>query len=272
MPEKSGLMRGKRGLIMGVANHRSLAWGIAKACHGHGAELAFTYQGDALKKRVEPLAQEIGGIVAGDCDVTDANSIDAVFAAVQSAWGGIDFLVHAIAFSDKDQLDGRYVDTTADNFAKTMLISCFSFTAIAQRAEKLMTNGGSMLTLTYYGSEKWMPHYNVMGVAKAALEASVWYLAADLGVKNIRVNAISSGPIKTLAASGIGDFRYILKWNEHNAPLRRNVTIEEVGEAGAYLLSDMSRGVTGEVHHVDAGYHIVGMKHPDAPDIAVGKE
>jgi enoyl-[acyl-carrier protein] reductase I len=272
MPEKSGLMRGKRGLIMGVANHRSLAWGIAKACHGHGAELAFTYQGDALKKRVEPLAREIGGIVLGDCDVTDAKSIDAVFAAVQSAWGGIDFLVHAIAFSDKDQLDGRYVDTTADNFAKTMLISCFSFTAIAQRAEKLMANGGSMLTLTYYGSEKWMPHYNVMGVAKAALEASVWYLAADLGVKNIRVNAISSGPIKTLAASGIGDFRYILKWNEYNAPLRRNVTIEEVGEAGAYLLSDMSRGVTGEVHHVDAGYHIVGMKHPDAPDIAVGKE
>jgi enoyl-[acyl-carrier protein] reductase I len=272
MPEKSGLMRGKRGLVMGVANHRSLAWGIAKACHGHGAELAFTYQGEALKKRVEPLAHEIGGIVAGDCDVTDASSIDAVFAAVQSAWGGIDFLVHAIAFSDKDQLDGRYVDTTADNFTKTMLISCFSFTAIAQRAEKLMANGGSMLTLTYYGSEKWMPHYNVMGVAKAALEASVWYLAADLGVKNIRVNAISSGPIKTLAASGIGDFRYILKWNEHNAPLRRNVTIEEVGEAGAYLLSDMSRGVTGEVHHVDAGYHIVGMKHPDAPDIAVGKE
>jgi enoyl-[acyl-carrier protein] reductase I len=272
MSEKSGLMRGKRGLVMGVANHRSLAWGIAKACHGHGAELAFTYQGEALKKRVEPLAREIGGVVVGDCDVTDPKSIDAVFAALASAWGGIDFLVHAIAFSDKDQLDGRYVDTTQDNFAKTMLISCYSLTAIAQRAEKLMTNGGSMLTLTYYGSEKWMPHYNVMGVAKAALEASVWYLAADLGVKNIRVNAISSGPIKTLAASGIGDFRYILKWNEFNAPLRRNVTIEDVGEAGAYLLSDMSRGVTGEVHHVDAGYHIVGMKHPDAPDIAVGKE
>jgi len=272
MPENSGLMHGKRGLVMGVANHRSLAWGIAKACHGHGAELAFTYQGEALKKRVEPLAHEIGGIVVGDCDVTDAKSIDAVFAAVQSAWGGIDFLVHAIAFSDKDQLDGRYVDTTQENFTKTMLISCFSLTSIAQRAEKLMPNGGSMLTLTYYGSEKWMPHYNVMGVAKAALEASVWYLAADLGVKNIRVNAISSGPIKTLAASGIGDFRYILKWNEYNAPLRRNVTIEEVGQAGAYLLSDMSRGVTGEIHHVDAGYHIVGMKHPDAPDIAVGKE
>jgi enoyl-[acyl-carrier protein] reductase I len=211
MPEKSGLMRGKRGLVMGVANHRSLAWGIAKACHGHGAELAFTYQGEALKKRVEPLAQEIGGIVAGDCDVTDPKSIDAVFSKLQSAWGGIDFLVHAIAFSDKDQLDGRYVDTTQENFIKTMVISCYSLTAIAQRAEKVMPNGGAMLTLTYYGSEKWMPHYNVMGVAKAALEASVWYLAADLGVKNIRVNAISSGPIKTLAASGIGDFRYILK-------------------------------------------------------------
>jgi enoyl-[acyl-carrier protein] reductase I len=272
MSENSGLMRGKRGLIMGVANHRSLAWGIAKACHGHGAELAFTYQGDALKKRVEPLAHEVGGIVVGDCDVTEPATIDAVFAGLKSAWGAIDFLVHAIAFSDKDQLDGRYVDTTADNFTKTMLISCYSLTAIAQRAERMMPNGGSMLTLTYYGSEKWMPHYNVMGVAKSALEASVRYLAADLGVKNIRVNAISSGPIKTLAASGIGDFRYILKWNEHNAPLRRSVTIEEVGEAGAYLLSDMSRGVTGEVHHVDAGYHVVGMKHPDAPDIAVGKE
>ncbi|HLN36998.1 MAG TPA: enoyl-ACP reductase FabI [Xanthobacteraceae bacterium] len=272
MPDVSGLMRGKRGLVMGVANHRSLGWGIAKACHGHGAELAFTYQGEALKKRVEPLAHEIGGIVVGDCDVTEPATIDAAFAKLQAAWGGIDFLVHAIAFSDKDQLDGRYVDTTADNFTKTMLISCYSFTAIAQRAEKMMPNGGAMLTLTYYGSEKWMPHYNVMGVAKSALEASVRYLAADLGVKNIRVNAISSGPIKTLAASGIGDFRYILKWNEHNAPLRRSVTIEEVGEAGAYLLSDMSRGVTGEVHHVDAGYHVVGMKHPDAPDIDVGKD
>ena len=272
MPENSALMRGKRGLIMGVANNRSLAWGIAKACRGHGADLAFTYQGEALKKRVVPLAHEVGGIVVGDCDVMDSKSIDAAFAAVQSAWGSIDFLVHAIAFSDKDQLDGRYIETTADNFTKTLLISCYSFTAIAQRAEKLMPNGGSMLTLTYYGSEKWMPHYNVMGVAKAALEASVYYLAADLGVKNIRVNAISSGPIKTLAASGIGDFRYILKWNEHNAPLRRSVTIEEVGDAGAYLLSDMSRGVTGEIHHVDAGYHIVGMKHPDAPDIVVGKE
>ncbi len=269
MPEVPGLLRGKRGLIMGVANHRSLAWGIAKACHGHGAALAFTYQGDALKKRVEPLARDVDGILVGDCDVTDPKSIDAAFDAVRSAWGALDFLVHAIAFSDKDQLDGRYVDTTQENFNKTMLVSCYSFTSIAQRAEKMMPNGGAMLTLTYYGAEKWMPHYNVMGVAKSALETSVRYLAADLGVKNIRVNAISSGPIKTLAASGIGDFRYILKWTESNAPLRRNVTIEEVGEAGVYLLSDMARGVTGEVHHVDAGYHIVGMKHPDAPDITV---
>jgi enoyl-[acyl-carrier protein] reductase I len=269
MPEVPGLLRGKRGLIMGVANHRSLAWGIAKACHGHGAALAFTYQGDALKKRVEPLARDVGGILVGDCDVTDPKSIDAAFDAVRSAWGALDFLVHAIAFSDKDQLDGRYVDTTQENFNKTMLVSCYSFTSIAQRAEKMMPNGGAMLTLTYYGAEKWMPHYNVMGVAKSALETSVRYLAADLGVKNIRVNAISSGPIKTLAASGIGDFRYILKWTESNAPLRRNVTIEEVGDAGVYLLSDMARGVTGEVHHVDAGYHIVGMKHPDAPDITV---
>jgi enoyl-[acyl-carrier protein] reductase I len=272
MPEATGLMRGKRGLIMGVANSRSLAWGIAKACHQQGAELAFSYQGDALKRRVEPLAQEVGGIVVGHCDVSEPATIDAVFAALGAAWDRLDFLVHAIAFSDRGQLDGRYVDTTADNFTKTMLVSCYSLTAIAQRAEKLMTNGGSMLTLTYYGSEKWMPHYNVMGVAKAALEASVRYLAADLGVKNIRVNAISSGPIKTLAASGIGDFRYILKWNEYNAPLRRSVTIEEVGDTAVYLLSDMARGVTGEVHHVDAGYHIVGMKHPDAPDIVVGKE
>ena len=270
MAEVSGLMRGKRGLVMGVANQRSLAWGIARACHAHGAVLAFTYQGDALKKRVEPLAREVGGIVVGDCDVASPASIDAAFEALHAVWGGLDFLVHAIAFSDKDQLDGRYVDTTADNFTKTMLISCYSFTAIAQRAEKMMPNGGALLTLTYYGSEKWMPHYNVMGVAKAALEASVRYLAADLGTKNIRVNAISSGPIKTLAASAVGDFRYILKWNESNAPLRRNVTTEEVGEAAAYLLSDMSRAVTGEVHHVDAGYHIVGIKHPDAPDIVVG--
>ena len=270
MPDMSGLMRGKRGLIMGVANQRSLAWGIAKACRGHGAELAFTYQGEALKKRVGPLAEEVAGIVVGDCDVAQPETIDAAFAKLQSAWGGLDFVVHAIAFSDRDQLDGRYVDTTADNFAKTMLISCYSFTAIAQRAEKMMTDGGSLLTLTYYGAEKWMPHYNVMGVAKAALEASVRYLAADLGTKNIRVNAISSGPIKTLAASAVGDFRYILKWNEGNAPLRRNVTNEDVGAAAVYLLSDMSRAVTGEVHHVDAGYHIVGMKHPDAADIVVG--
>jgi enoyl-[acyl-carrier protein] reductase I len=271
MPDASALMRGKRGLIMGVANNRSIAWGIAKACRAQGADLAFTYQGDALKKRVEPLAEEVDGLIVGHCDVSDPATIDAAFAAVQAAWGNLDFVVHAIAFSDREQLDGRYVDTTADNFSKTLLISCYSFTAIAQRAEKLMPNGGSMLTLTYYGSEKWMPHYNVMGIAKAALECSVRYLAADLGVKNIRVNAISSGPIKTLAASGIGDFRYILKWNEYNTPLRRNVTLEEVGNTAVYFLSDMSRAVTGEIHHVDAGYHIIGMKHPDAPDIAVGK-
>jgi enoyl-[acyl-carrier protein] reductase I len=272
MAEASGLMRGKRGLIMGVANNRSIAWGVARACRDHGAELAFTYQGDALKKRVEPLAEEVGGLVVGHCDVTDPATLDNVFTAVKSAWGSLDFVLHAIAFSDKDQLDGRYVDTSADNFSKTMLVSCYSFTAVAQRAEKLMPKGGSLLTLSYYGAEKWMPHYNVMGLAKAALEASVRYMAADLGAKNIRVNAISSGPIKTLAASGIGDFRYILKWNEYNTPLRRNVTLEDVGKTGVYFLSDMASGVTGEVHHVDAGYHIVGMKHPDAPDIAVGKE
>src|SRR5438309_11402315 len=272
MVEPAGLMRGKRGLIMGVANNRSIAWGIAKACRAQGAELGFTFQGDALKKRVEPLAAEVGGILLGHCDVTDPATIDAAFDAAAKAWGGIDFVVHAIAFSDKDQLSGRYVETTADNFSQTLLSSCYSLTAIAQRAEKLMTQGGSILTLTFYGSEKWMPHYNVMGVAKAALEASVRYLAADLGEKNIRVNAISSGPIKTLAASGIGDFRYILKWNENNAPLRRSVTIEEVGDTAVYFLCDLSRGVTGEIHHVDAGYHIVGMKHPDAPDIVVGKE
>jgi enoyl-[acyl-carrier protein] reductase I len=269
MPESAGLMAGKRGLILGVANNRSIAWGIAKSARAHGAELAFTYQGDALRKRVEPLAQEVGGIVVGHCDVTDPATIDAVFAATAAKWGGIDFIVHAIAFSDRAQLDGRYVDTTQDNFVTTMVISCYSFTAIAQRAEKLMPNGGAMLTLTYYGAEKWMPHYNVMGIAKAGLEASVRYLAADLGTKKIRVNAISAGPIKTLAASGIGDFRYILSWNEHNTPLRRNVTADEVGDTAVYLLSDMSRGVTGEILHVDSGYHIVGMKHPDAPDIAV---
>lgn len=266
-------MTGKRGLIMGVANNRSIAWGLAKACRNHGAEIALTYQGEALKKRVEPLAADLDAILAGHCDVTDGASIDAVFELLKERWGRLDFLVHAIAFSDKDQLDGRYLDTTEDNFSKTMLISCYSFTAVAQRAEKLMTEGGSLLTLTYYGAEKWMPHYNVMGVAKAALEASVRYLAADLGEKAIRVNAISAGPVRTLAAAGIGDFRYILKWNEYNAPLRRLVSIDEIGEAGVYLLSDMSRGVTGEVHHVDAGYHVVGMKNPSAPDIsASGKD
>jgi enoyl-[acyl-carrier protein] reductase I len=267
MADATGLMHGKRGLIMGVANNRSIAWGIAKAARQHGAELAFTYQGEAIKKRVEPLAAEVGGVVVGHCDVTDDASLDAVFAAIKEKWGALDFVLHAIAFSDKDQLDGRYVDTTPENFTKTLQISCYSFTAVAQRAEKMMPNGGALLTLTYYGAEKWMPHYNVMGIAKAALEASVMYLAADLGEKGIRVNAISAGPIKTLAAAGIGDFRYILKWNEYNAPLRRSVTIEEVGDAGVYLLSDMSRSVTGEVHHVDAGYHIVGMKNPAAPDI-----
>jgi enoyl-[acyl-carrier protein] reductase I len=272
MPEASGLMRGKRGLIMGVANNRSIAWGIAKSCHQQGAEIAFTYQGDALKKRVEPLAAEIGGLVAGHCDVTDPATLDAAFAVIGEKWGSLDFVVHAIAFSDKRELDGRYVDTTADNFSNTMLISCYSFTAVAQRAEKLMPTGGALLTLTYFGAEKWMPHYNVMGVAKAALEASVRYLAADLGTKQIRVNALSAGPIRTLAAAGIGDFRYILRWNEYNSPLRRNVTTEEVGDTAMYLLSDLSRGVTGEIHHVDAGYNIVGMKHPDAPDISVVKE
>jgi enoyl-[acyl-carrier protein] reductase I len=267
------LMKGKRGLIMGVANKMSIAWGIAKSCAAQGAELAFTYQGDALKKRVEPLAAEIGGHVVGHCDVTDSASIDAVFEEVNKLWGGLDFVLHAIAYSDKDELTGRYLDTSEGNFTKSMLISCYSFTAIAQRAEKLMPEtGGSMLTLTYYGAEKWMPHYNVMGVAKAALEASVRYMAADLGPKGIRVNAISAGPIKTLAASGIGDFRYILKWNEYNSPLRRVVTIDEVGDAGMYFLSDLSRGVTGEIHHVDAGYHIVGMKNPTAPDLTLDKE
>ncbi|MEW6124762.1 MAG: enoyl-ACP reductase FabI [Pseudomonadota bacterium] len=266
------LMTGKRGLILGIANNRSIAYGIAKSARAQGAEIALTYQGEALKKRVEPLANELGAHLVGHCDVTEPATMDAVFAETEKLFGKLDFLVHAIAFSNKDELDGRYVDTTADNFSKTMLISCFSFAALAQRAEKLMTDGGALLTLTYYGAEKWMPHYNVMGVAKAALEASVRYLAADLGPKNIRVNAISAGPIKTLAASGIGDFRYILKWNELNSPLRRTVTTEEVGDTGVYLLSDLSRGVTGEVHHVDAGYHIVGMKHPDAPDLALVRD
>ncbi len=264
----NGLMAGKRGLIMGVANNRSIAWGIAKACAEQGAELAFTWQGDALKKRVEPLAAELGAHLAGHCDVSDMATIDAVFADLEAKWGKLDFVVHAIGFSDKDELVGRYVDTTHGNFVKTMDISVYSFTAVAQRAEKLMADGGSLLTMTYYGAEKVMPNYNVMGVAKAALEASVQYLAVDLGPKNIRVNAISAGPIKTLAASGIGDFRYILKWNEYNAPLRRTVTIEEVGQTGVYLLSDMSKGMTGEVLHVDSGYHVVGMKAVDAPDIS----
>jgi enoyl-[acyl-carrier protein] reductase I len=272
MVQSAGLMAGKRGLIMGVANNRSIAWGIAKAIHAQGGEIAFTYQGDALKKRVEPLVAEVGGVLAGHCDVSDEATIDAVFADLEQRWGKIDFLVHAIGFSDKDELTGRYVDTTPDNFNKTMQISVYSFTSVARRAEKLMTDGGSMLTLTYYGSEKVMPNYNVMGVAKAALEASVRYLAVDLGPKNIRVNAISAGPIKTLAAAGIGDFRYILKWNEYNAPLRRTVTIEEVGDVGLYMLSDLSRSVTGEVHHADSGYHVVGMKAVDAPDIAVVKD
>ena len=272
MAAGNGLMAGKRGLIMGVANNRSIAWGIAKACADQGAELALTYQGEAFRKRVEPLAAELGAHVAGDCDVTDMASVDAVFDGIREKWGKLDCLVHAIAFSDKEELDGRYVETTRENFQRTMDISVYSFTAVAQRAEPLMAEGGSMLTLTYYGAEKVMPHYNVMGVAKAALEASVRYLAVDLGANGIRVNAISAGPIKTLAASGIGDFRYILKWNEYNAPLKRTVTTEEVGDSGLYLLSHLSRGVTGEVLHVDSGYHVVGMKAVDAPDISVVKD
>jgi enoyl-[acyl-carrier protein] reductase I len=268
----NGLMAGKRGLIMGVANNRSIAWGIARALADQGAEIALTYQGDAFRKRVEPLAAELGAIVVGHCDVTDMETVDAVFDKLKAEWGKIDFLVHAIAFSDKDELVGRYVETTRDNFLRSMDISVYSFTAVAKRAEPLMTDGGSLLTLTYYGAEKVMPHYNVMGVAKAALEASVRYLAVDLGGSNIRVNALSAGPIKTLAASGIGDFRYILKWNEYNAPLKRSVTIEEVGDTALYLLSQLSRGVTGEVVHVDSGYHVVGMKAVDAPDISVVKD
>jgi len=271
MGAAGNLMAGKRGLVMGVANDRSIAWGIAKACASHGAELAFTYQGEALKKRVVPLAESLGKPLVLPCDVTDPASMDGVFAALEETWGTLDFLVHCIAFADKDQLKGRYVDTTLDNFPMSLNVSCYSFTALAQRAEKLMPNGGSLLTLTYYGAEKVMPHYNVMGVAKAALEASVRYMAEDLGKKQIRVNAISAGPIKTLAASGIGDFRYILKWNEYNAPLRRNVTQEEVGNSALYFLSDLGRAVTGEVHHVDCGYHVVGMKAEDAPDIIVTK-
>ena len=269
MTAPTPLMAGKRGLIMGVANERSIAWGIARVAAAHGAELAFTYQGDALGKRVRPLAESVGADLVMPCDVTDAASIDAVFAGIAEAWDGLDFLVHAIAYSDKEELKGRYIDTTAANFAMTMEVSCYSFTAACQRAVPMMENGGSLLTLTYGGAERVMPHYNVMGVAKAALEASVRYLAVDLGGQGIRVNAISAGPIKTLAASGIGDFRYILKWNEYNAPLKRNVTTDEVGGAALFLLSDLGSGVTGEVHHVDCGYHVVGMKAIDAPDISV---
>jgi enoyl-[acyl-carrier protein] reductase I len=268
---QTDLMRGKRGLIMGVANDKSIAWGIAKACRGAGAELAFSYQGEALLKRVRPLAAEVGSDVVLPCDVGDMASVDALFEELGRRWGTLDFLVHAIGFSDKDQLRGRYVDTTRDNFLLTMDISVFSFTAVVKRAAPMMTDGGSVLTLTYYGSEKVMPHYNVMGVAKAALEASVRYLAEDLGKDGVRVNAISAGTIKTLAASGIGDFRLILKWNEYNAPLRRTVTQEEVGKSALYLLSDLGSAVTGEVLHVDAGYHVVGMKAVDAPDIATVK-
>lgn len=272
MAQTTGLMAGKRGVILGVANNRSIAWGIAKACSEAGAEIALTWQGDALKKRVEPLAQELGAFMAGHCDVTEPAAIDAVIDALEAKWGKIDFVVHAIAFSDKDELTGRYLDTSRDNFTRTMDISVYSFTAVAQRAERIMNDGGSMITLTYYGAEKVMPHYNVMGVAKAALEASVRYLAVDLGGRGIRVNAISAGPIKTLAASGIGDFRYILKWNEYNAPLKRTVTIDEVGNSALYLLSDLSTAVTGEIHHVDSGYHTIGMKSVDAPDISVQKD
>ncbi len=267
------LMRGKRGLIMGVANDRSLAWGIAAACAAQGAELAFSYQGEALEKRVRPLANGIGAKIVVPCDVSDDSSIDSAFAMLAEAWPeGIDFLVHAIGFADKAFLRGRYVDTPREVFLQALDISCFSFTAVAKRAAAMMRSGGSMLTLSYLGAERVVPHYNVMGVAKAALEASVRYLATDLGMDNIRVNAISAGPIRTLAASGIGDFRYILKWNQYNAPLRRNVTIEDVGGAGLYLLSDLASGFSGEVHHVDCGYHIVGMKNPDAPDISVSNE
>lgn len=264
MNAENHFLKGKRGLVMGVANDRSIAWGISKMAAESGAELAFTYQGEALEKRVRPLAEQVGATIVEPCDVTDESSIDAVFKKIESEWGSIDFVVHAIAFSDKNELDGLYLDTTRTNFQRTMDISVYSFTAVAQRAVPLMTDGGSLLTLTYYGAERVMPHYNVMGVAKAALEASVRYLAADLGGKNIRVNAISAGPIKTLAASGIGDFRYILKWNELNAPLKRNVTTEDVGRAGLFLLSDLGSGVTGEVMHVDAGYHTVGMVAVDS--------
>ncbi|HKX09443.1 MAG TPA: enoyl-ACP reductase FabI [Stellaceae bacterium] len=269
MTQARPIMEGKRGLIMGVANDRSLAWGISKAVSVQGAELAFTFQGEALEKRVRPLAETLGSNFVLDCDVSNEQSVSRVFEALGERWGRLDFLVHAIAFSDKEELKGKYVDTSRGNFLRTLEISCYSFTDLCRRAAPLMTNGGSLLTLTYYGAERVMPHYNVMGVAKAALEASVRYIAVDLGGQNIRVNAISAGPIKTLAASGIGDFRYILKWNQYNSPLKRNVSIEDVGGAGLYLLSDLAAGVSGEVHHVDCGYHVVGMKAVDAPDISV---
>jgi len=269
MPERDGLMAGKRGLIMGVANERSIAWGIARAAHGQGAELGFTFQGEALEKRVRPLAQSLGSDMVLPCDVASDQSIEKVFEEVHERWDGLDFLVHAIAYADKEELKGKYLNTSRDNFVRSLDISCYSFTAVAQRAVPLMRDGGSLLTLTYYGAERVMPHYNVMGVAKAALEASVRYLASDLGKDGIRVNAISAGPIKTLAASGIGDFRYILKWNEYNSPLKRNVNLEQVGGAAVYLLSDLSNGVTGEVHHVDSGYHVVGMMAVDAaPEVS----
>ncbi|WP_395830928.1 enoyl-ACP reductase FabI [Elstera sp.] len=272
MVSAAPLMQGKRGLIMGLANDKSIAWGISQALAAHGAELAFTFQGEALEKRVRPLAAQLGATEILPCDVSDLGSVDAVFAHLEKVWGKLDFVVHAIGFSNKEELKGKYVDTSLDNFLLTMNISVYSFTAVAQRAAKLMTDGGSMLTLTYYGAERVMPHYNVMGVAKAALEASVRYLAVDLGGQNIRVNAMSAGPMKTLAASGIGDFRYILKWNQYNSPLKRNTTLEDVGGSALYLLSDLSSGVTGETHHVDSGYHVVGMKAVDAPDINVSKD
>ncbi|HEX8064674.1 MAG TPA: enoyl-ACP reductase FabI [Allosphingosinicella sp.] len=264
----TGLMEGKRGLIMGLANDKSLAWGISKRLAGAGAELAFSYQGEALQKRVGPLAGEVGSDFMIECDVAEMTDLDRMFATLKARWETIDFVVHAIGFSDKNELRGKYVDTSLENFLMSMNISAYSFTAVARRAREMMPDGGSLLTLSYYGAEKVIPHYNVMGLAKAALETSVKYLAMDLGPEKIRVNAISAGPIKTLAASGIGDFRYILKWNEYNSPLRRNVTIEDVGGAGLYLLSDLASGVTGEIHHVDAGYNVVGMKAEDAPDIA----
>ena len=269
MTEPKALMAGKRGLIMGVANHRSLAWGIAKATHDQGAELAFTYQGEAFGKRVRPLADSLGADLLVDCDVTDEASLEHSFAMIAQRWGRLDFLVHAIGYADKEELKGRYVDTSRAHFIRSLEISCYSFTDVCRRAAPLMQEGGSLLTLSYAGAERVMPHYNLMGVAKAALEASVRYLAVDLGGQNIRVNAISAGPIKTLAASAIGDFPYILKWNQYNAPLKRNVTIADVGGAGVYLLSDLSSGVSGEIHHVDCGYHVVGMKAVDAPDISV---